>query len=99
MTLMSLHVELIMGCDDAADGNTVHWLVLFMGTTNIKSHTHGILCAFGKDFVYRQKFEICHKTFNFSLLIVTMWFYPLYIKCLSNLRGEDKTFSKNSLRF
>jgi len=35
--------------DGAADGSTVHWRVLFMGTTNSKPHTHGTLYAFGKE--------------------------------------------------
>ena len=68
--------------DGAADGNTVHWRVLFMGTTNSKPHTHGILCAFRKDFMSQQKFEICYKIFNISLLIETMWLYP----CLQGIR-------------
>ena len=68
--------------DGTADGNTVHWRVLFVGTTNSKPHTHGILCAFGNDFRYQQKFKIRYKIFNISLLIATMWLY----RCLQGTR-------------
>jgi hypothetical protein len=68
--------------DGAADGSTVHWRVLFMGTTNSKPHTHGTLYAFGKDFMYQQEFKICYKIFNISLLLATMWLYP----CLKGIR-------------